>query len=262
MDSTVPSAVTVKHLRKSFAGGLASRVCVLEDISFSIRRGEIVGVIGPSGCGKSTLLRILCGILPFDSGGVYLLDRPDGNRKGYAAYVPQGTALLDWQTLWNNALLGWRIARGRAEDARLTQRAQALFDRFGLTKMVHRYPDHCSGGECQRAALIRALLTPAPLLVLDEPVAAIDHMTRAQIYETLFTIVEDKGQAGRELTVVIVSHDPEELLFLCDRILVISQRPATIIKTLDVPFSRPRDSNLKFTSAFVDFKKALWELLS
>jgi ABC-type nitrate/sulfonate/bicarbonate transport system ATPase subunit len=190
------------------------------------------------------------------------MDRPAGNLKGYAAYVPQGAALLAWQTLWNNALLGWRIARGHGEEAKLIQRAQALFDRFGLIKMAHRYPDHCSGGERQRAALIRALLTPAPLLVLDEPVAAIDHMTRSQIYETLFRIVDDKGESERELTVVIVSHDPEELLFLCDRILVISQRPATVVKTLNVPFPRPRYNNLKFTPEFFDFKKTLWGFLS
>ena len=256
-----PIAIQVTNLRKTFTSKHSEPVSVLNGISFSATAGEIVGVFGPSGCGKTTLLRILCGVLPYE-GKVLLFNRTAREQRGTVAYVPQRAELLYWRILLSNALLGWDIkSRSRRTDPLVVARAQGLFERFRLTGAERKYPLRCSGGERQRTALIRALLTPAPVLALDEPVGAIDHITRADIYQTLLDLVIEDNKAAAKKTVTMVSHDPEELLFLCDRVLVIPNAQANAIANTIVPFARPRQPELKFTPEFVVLKKHLWGLL-
>jgi len=254
-------AVAVRHVSKSFTGNGSGTSVILDDLSFSIAQGEVIGLFGPSGCGKSTLLRILCGVLPFDAGDVRILGKRDLERRGLVAYVPQRSGLLPWKTLKENAMLGWMVMGRRVSSDRPAAQADALFERFGLSSVASRYPQQSSGGERQRTALVRALLTPAPILALDEPVTAIDHITRVGIYEELLTIVQEGAAFGSSPTVVMISHDPEELILLCDRILVMSQRPSTIVATVRIPFARPRDAEIKFSPAFAELKRALWRLL-
>jgi ABC-type nitrate/sulfonate/bicarbonate transport system ATPase subunit len=231
---------------------------VLNGISFTATAGQIVGIFGPSGCGKTTLLRILCGVLSYE-GDVLLFNRTAREQRGTVAYVPQRAELLYWRTLFSNALLGWSIKTHHLrKDPEVVTRARELFGRFRLGDAEQKYPRQSSGGERQRTALIRALLTPAQVLALDEPVGAIDHITRAEIYQTLLDLVVEDTQRK---TVLMVSHDPEELLFLCDRVLVIPKVAAEAITDVVVPFARPRDPDLKFTSDFVALKRQLWSLL-
>jgi NitT/TauT family transport system ATP-binding protein len=252
-------AILVQHLTKSFVDPLQGRITVLRDISFEAQPGEIIGIFGPSGCGKTTLLRIICGILPYE-GDVFLFGRPASAQRGVVAYVPQRAELLDWKTLRKNALLGYQIANvhPKTADAPVAQRAEALIKRFRLEDVIHKYPRQCSGGERQRVALIRALLTPANIVALDEPAGAIDHISRSRIYETLLDIMEEGKTRGKNITVIIISHDPEELLFLCDRILVMPAIGRTLGPCMTVPFTRPRQSLIKFASEFVELKRTLW----
>ena len=234
---------------------------VLDGVSFTAETGEVVGLFGPSGCGKSTLLRIVCGITTADRGQVRVLDASGADWRGPVAYVPQAHDLFPWKTLLDNALLGRRIAEHRKPDRTARAAASSLIERFGLSASANRYPHQVSGGERQRTALIRALLPPAPVLVLDEPLASVDYLTRAAISETLLGLVDERVAAGSPITSLMVSHDPEELLLLCDRIIVFSQRPARMIETVVVPFDRPRTAALRFEPEFVSLKRKLWGLL-
>jgi ABC-type nitrate/sulfonate/bicarbonate transport system ATPase subunit len=255
------TAVQVRNLRKVFTSKHLQPVCVLAGACFSASVGEIVGIFGPSGCGKTTLLRILCGVLPYE-GDVLLLGHDARTDRGAVAYVPQRAELLYWKTLTANALLGWSLSQRKIfsranEQARA--RASALFERFRVSHPERKYPLQSSGGEKQRTAIIRALLSTAPILALDEPVGAVDQIARAEIYQTLLELVQEDRENKK--TVLIVSHDPEELLVLCDRVLVIPKIGTKAMEEITVPFPRPRSPELKFDREFVGLKRHLWGLL-
>jgi ABC-type nitrate/sulfonate/bicarbonate transport system ATPase subunit len=255
------TAFQVRDLRKSFTSKNSEPRCVLNGISFSIDAGEILGIFGPSGCGKTTLLRILSGVSPYE-GEVLLFDVPVWQQRGAIAYVPQRAELLYWKTLLSNALLGWSVkTHARRQDPAMVERARALFNRFRLLDAEQKYPHQSSGGECQRTALIRALLTPSEVLALDEPVGAVDYIGRVEIYQTLLDLVVESNLNAPRKTLVMVSHDPEELLFLCDRVLVLPKVATDAVVNVSVPFVRPRTSDVKFTPDFVDRKRFLWSLL-
>jgi NitT/TauT family transport system ATP-binding protein len=228
-------AVTVRNLSKCYLdrhnGGL---IQVLNNISFDIEPGEILGIFGPSGCGKTSLLRILCGILTYE-GSVSIYGQPASKQRGVVAYVPQRAELLDWKTLRGNALLGYTITKKWRDSGShdVNKRVDELFEQFRLSHAKSKYPLQCSGGERQRAALIRAFMTPASIVALDEPAGAIDHISRSRIYENLLEIIQADKDASLSTTTLIISHDPEELLFLCDRIIVMPARPYAEIRAQD-----------------------------
>jgi ABC-type nitrate/sulfonate/bicarbonate transport system ATPase subunit len=170
---------------------------------------------------------------------------------------------LEWKTLWNNALLGWSIVEPNQSLSReaVASRAEQLFNSFGITDQMHKYPSQCSGGQRQRAALIRALLTPVNILALDEPGGAIDHIARVKIYEALLQVVQEGACASGNVAALIVSHDPEELLLLCDRVLVIPGQCATTMTSVPITFARPRDKEIRFKPEFSELKRKLWNCL-
>lgn len=252
-------AVEIRGLSKSYHDPRSGTITVLSNISFNVRHGHILGLFGPSGCGKTTLLRIIAGVLSYDSGEALLEGRPAKQQRGAVAYVPQTGNLLEWKTLWGNALLGWSIMDQNAKANRqsIIERATKYFSDFGLTKQKEQYPQQCSGGERQKAALIRALLSPARLLALDEPAGAIDQLTRVSIYETLLAEMQVNTDHNKHMSAIIVSHDPEELLLLCDEIISISSRGASPLKAVTVPFPRPRQADLRYSSTFSEYKRRL-----
>ena len=253
-------AIKVRSLSKSYTDRDGRVVPILKDISFEVQRGEILGIFGPSGCGKTTLLRILSGISDYD-GDVEVLGRPATGQRGVVAYVPQRAELLEWRTLRSNALLGYRLTEKRrgATLSDIDLRSTKLFEQFRLAAAADKYPLQCSGGERQRAALIRAFLTPASIIALDEPAGAIDHISRARIYENLLDVMQANNGESTRLTVLIISHDPDELLFLCDRILVMPAIAQPLTPSVVVEFARPRQSEIKFSSEFAAQKRFLWE---
>lgn len=213
------------------------RLQVLRDVSLTLIPGEFVSIVGPSGSGKTTLLDIISGLLEPDAGTVRL----DGaltsaaQRLGRSAYMHQRDLLLPWRTALDNAALGLEVhgvSRGQARET-----ARARFAAFGLDGFEDRYPAQLSGGMRQRVAFLRTLLTGPSLLLLDEPFGALDAMTRATSQAWLQTLLTENPR-----TVLLVTHDVEEAIFLSDRILVLSERPGTIryVETIDTPRPRPR----------------------
>jgi ABC-type nitrate/sulfonate/bicarbonate transport system ATPase subunit len=229
-------AVLVERLSATFVEN-RRRLTVLRDVSFALGRNEFVTIIGPSGSGKTTLLDIIAGLIAPEAGEVLLNGVPTtaSDRLGASAYMHQRDLLLPWRTAVDNAALGLEvqgITRPKTRDA-----ARQRFPAFGLEGFEDRYPAQLSGGMRQRVAFLRTMLTGQSLLLLDEPFGALDAMTRATSQNWLQTLLAENPR-----TVLLVTHDVEEAIFLSDRILVLSERPGTIryVETIDEPRPRPR----------------------
>jgi ABC-type nitrate/sulfonate/bicarbonate transport system ATPase subunit len=219
---------------------------VLDDLSLSAAPHEVLGLVGPSGCGKSTLLELICGLREPSSGRVEVGGAADARgRLARCAYMPQRDLLLPWYSALDNATLALRN-RGLAKAAART-RARALFERFGLEGFEAAAPAELSGGMRQRVAFLRTLLAGKPLLALDEPFASLDAITRAEMQEWLAAALRADPR-----TVVLVSHDVEEALYLSDRVAVLSARPGRIVTELQAPGPRGADRDAAVTDpAFV-----------
>ncbi len=206
------TAVAVDGLSKTFEAR-GTVVPALRDVTFSAETGETLGIVGPSGCGKSTLLELVCGLEPPTAGAVAV--------QGLCALMPQRDLLLPWRSALDNAALAPQLQGISRADAR--RRALALFERFELADFAHARPDELSGGMRQRVAFARTLLAGRPVLLLDEPFASLDSITRAELQEWLL-----EALAAEPRTTLLVTHDVEEALYVCDRVLVMSRRPGTI----------------------------------
>jgi ABC-type nitrate/sulfonate/bicarbonate transport system ATPase subunit len=216
-------------------------VTALEGLDLTVAAGEVVGVVGPSGCGKSTLLELIAGLQEPDLGTVAVAERSDAEqRRAASALMPQRDLLLPWRDALGNAGLALEARGVRSRAAR--ERAMPLFERFGLAEFERSRPAALSGGMRQRVAFIRTLLAGRPLLLLDEPFAALDAITRAEMQQWLADAL-----AAEPRTVVLVTHDVEEALFLADRVAVLSPRPGRVVAQLDVPLPRPRDRRAAVT---------------
>ena len=218
--------VSVSH------AGRPVRTAVLDGITFSLARRTWTTCLGPSGCGKTTLLRVIAGLLKPDRGTVEVPRNSAGLPE--VGYLPQRDTLLPWRSALRNAVLGSEID-GRPLAAALDE-AHGLFERFGLGEAERQYPYQLSGGMRQRVAVVRTYLTHRDLLLLDEPLGALDPLTRADLQEWL---LEVWGELGK--TVLLVTHDVEEALLLSDRILVMTERPASIALDAPVELRRPRE---------------------
>src|SRR3954469_14336369 len=228
MDLTLEAQASLGDVTRRFGSTVA-----LEGMDLSVARGEVVAVVGPSGCGKSTLLELLAGLQQPDAGSV--ATEP-------AAYMPQRDSLLPWRSALANAAFALECAGMRPRDAR--DRARPLFGRFGLDGFENARPDELSGGMRQRVALARTFLSGRSLLLLDEPFASLDAITRGSLQEWLAEALRAEPR-----TVVLVTHDVQEALFLADRVAIMSPRPGRIVMELEVPLERPRPRRDTVTSA-------------
>ena len=224
-------AIAANDVSKAFSG-MHQRVEVLKSLSFQADRGSWTTFIGPSGCGKTTLLRVLAGLIVPDEGEVVVGGR-EGPGPGGTAYLPQHDTLLPWRTALDNAVLASEIERRPLRDARAE--AAALFAHFGLAGFEAHYPSQLSGGMRQRLALVRTFLAKREILLLDEPLGALDPLTRMSLQDWLLDVWSELRK-----TVVLVTHDVDEALLLSDRVLVLSPRPATVQRELAVGVGRPR----------------------
>jgi ABC-type nitrate/sulfonate/bicarbonate transport system ATPase subunit len=234
-------------LAKRFAGGVEA----LADVSIELAEGEFVSIVGPSGCGKSTLLALLAGLAEPTAGEI-LLDGvvAPGGLLGRVGYMPQRDLLLEWRTTLANASLGLELAGVGRAQAR--ERALAEVERFGLAGFENRRPSALSGGMRQRAALLRTFLAGRDVLVLDEPFGALDALTREAMREWLLGVWE----ADRK-TILLVTHDVEEAVFLSDRVYVMSGRPGRVRTEVEVSLPRPRTLELTATADFGELKERL-----
>src|SRR5215470_10305941 len=226
----------------------------LAPVTLSIPQGRFVSLIGPSGCGKSTIFNIIAGLLEPTSGRV-LIDGVDATGTiGRVGYMLQKDLLLPWRTVLDNTILGMEIQHVPLRAAR--ERALPLLHRYGLAGFEYLYPNALSGGMRQRAALLRTLLFDTDVILLDEPFGALDAQTKLQMQEWLLALWSDFAK-----TVVFVTHDVEEAIFLSDEVHVMGTRPGRIVETLPVDLPRPRLRACTATPAFIAIKERCLELL-
>ncbi len=238
------SILQAKALYKTFAtvnGGLVA----LANINLSVSAGEFLCIVGPSGCGKTTLLQILGGLLPPNKGQVWWGGEPLTKPDPEIGIVFQKPNLMPWRTVQENVLLPLQIQAMPASKAeRRVSEALAL---VGLSEFASAYPKALSGGMEQRVAVARALVQQPRLLLLDEPFGALDALTRERLNQKLLQIWESQA-----LTAIMVTHNIREAVFLADRVLVLSPRPATISAEFTVDLPRPRPRGIEYTQAFGD----------
>jgi ABC-type nitrate/sulfonate/bicarbonate transport system ATPase subunit len=216
----------LRNVGKTFHGdGMV--VPALEDVSLKVEAGEFVTLIGPSGSGKSTLFTLIVGLLEPDHGEICI------NRTGLVGYMPQRDLLLPWRSIIDNVILPQEIHGIPREHAR--QKARELLPLFGLDEFSTAYPYALSGGMRQRAALLRTFLAEGDLILLDEPFGALDALTRRELQDWLLSVWQQFGQ-----TILFITHDVEEALYLGDRVIVLSSRPGSVRDDLNVSLPRPR----------------------
>jgi NitT/TauT family transport system ATP-binding protein len=226
-------SINIEGVWKQFSSGVKA----LDSIDFAIAGGEFISIVGPSGCGKSTLLRIVAGLIAPTSG----ICRRAGNAT--AAFVFQEAALLPWRTVARNAELlmeleGYAVTERRA-------RAKEALELVGISGFEKSYPHQLSGGMRMRLSLARAIALRPDLMLLDEPLAAVDELTREVLQEELSSLWQMAG-----FTALLVTHNVHEAVYLSDRVVVMSPRPGRILKVIDVPFSFPRSPELRSTAEF------------
>ncbi len=227
------TGVVVSGVRQAFSSRRGEAVA-LDGLSFSCAPGEVLGVVGPSGCGKSTLLELVAGLQDPRDGTIEVGGCSGASeRLARCALMPQRDLLLPWRSALDNAALALELHGLSRQAAR--RRAAAPFERFGLAGFARARPSELSGGMRQRVAFLRTLLVGKPVLLLDEPFGSLDSITRAQMQEWLAATAEELPR-----TVLLVTHDVEEALFLCDRVLVLSRRPGRVIDELANPLARRR----------------------
>jgi len=248
-----PVVLEVKGLGKEFESAHGT-VTALRDINFKTHRREFVCVIGPSGCGKSTLIRILAGLETPTSGSV-LLDgkavRGPGPDRGM---VFQGYTLFPWLTVKKNVMFGLEMA-GRGKMA-AEEEAMQWIDLVGLSKFARSYPHQLSGGMKQRVAIARALANQPRILLMDEPFGALDAQTRARMQAYLMEIWQNI-----DITILFITHDLDEAIYLADRILVLKAHPGEVDELIEVPVPQPRNPEQFLTPEFLATKKRLEELI-
>src|SRR5580693_4912887 len=232
----------------------AGPFAALAPVTLSIPQGRFVSLIGPSGCGKSTIFNIVAGLLQPTSGRV-LIDGIDATGAiGRVGYMLQKDLLLAWRNVLDNVILGMEIQGRPLRAAR--ERALPLLRRYGLSGFEYAYPSALSGGMRQRAALLRTLLFDTDVILLDEPFGALDAQTKLQMQEWLLGLWADFGK-----TVVFVTHDIEEAIYLSDEVFVMATRPGRIIESMPVPIARPRDRSATLTPEFMAIKQRCLALL-
>ena len=224
-------AITFSNVRLELGGSP-----IYESLSFDVGAGEFVCLLGPSGCGKSTALRLIGDLMPWQSGAVRVEGLAPAQAWDKLAYVFQAPRLLPWKNALDNAAFGleMRYPERRAADRRA--RAAAELDRVGLAADAHKMPAMLSGGERQRVAIARALALDPDIVLMDEPYSALDHTTRTRLRRQIV----DLWQQTRK-TVLFVTHDIDEALYLADRIIVLSNKPTKVREVVTVTAARPRD---------------------
>jgi NitT/TauT family transport system ATP-binding protein len=222
----------------------------LQDATLSVAQGEFVAVVGPSGCGKSTLMRLVTGLWPASDGAVIVAGHEVDKPLSIAGMAFQNPTLLPWRTIIDNVMLPLEVVRPhrhqlRAQRAMYEDKARRLLEIVGLKGFEKKYPYQLSGGMQQRASLCRALIHDPQLLMLDEPFGALDVFTREDLWSELQTVC-----LTLKPTVILVTHDQREAVFLADRVLVMSSRPGRIIAERSIPFPRPRSLEIMYQPDF------------
>ena len=227
---------------------------IIDDISLELRENEFVALIGPSGCGKSTIFNMIAGLVQIDSGQVFIEGKECTGETGRVSYMYQKDLLLPWKKIIDNVSLHLRIRGHSKKDAH--ERVKKYFKLFGLEGFENKYPHQLSGGMRQRAALLRTYMSSKDIILLDEPFRGLDAITRFKMQNWLLGILDKL-----KVSILFITHDIEEAIFLSDRIYVLSNRPAKIKKEIVVDLPKPRDREVITSQKFNSIEKDILSLL-
>lgn len=242
--------ITVNNLSKSFFNIAGEEIKALDSIQVDVKSGEFISLIGPSGCGKSTLLRLIAGLEDADSGAI-LIDGEEIKAPHYSrGFVFQDPTLFPWKNVWGNIAVGLE-ARGILKGKKAE--VDEYLELVGLKGFEKAFPHQLSGGMAQRVALARALINHPKAILLDEPLGALDAITRITMQDEILRIWQQ-----RKTTVIFVTHDIDEAVYLSDKVIVMSPRPGRIEKIIDIPLGRPRVRN---SPEFFDYRTLLLDIL-
>jgi NitT/TauT family transport system ATP-binding protein len=239
----------------------AAAVKAIEEVSLGIAQGEFIAMVGPSGCGKSSLLKLISGLHPPLGGSLTVEGKPVTGPLKSVGMAFQNANLLPWRRAVDNVLLPLEIvephrSRIHSHKAEYRDKARKLLDSVGLAGFTEKYPWELSGGMQQRTSICRALIHEPEILMLDEPFGALDAFTREELWCALRDL-----QAARKVTVMLVTHDLREAVFLADTVYVMSSRPGRIVRRCDVGIARPRELEVTYTQAFQDIVHELRSLI-
>ncbi len=251
-----PSILQLRNITYSYHS-LAGEIPALSDVSFDVKQGEFLAVVGPSGCGKSTLLSIIARLLT-PEGGTIIFQNPNGSLQyPKTGYMLQRDHLLEWRTIFRNIMLGLEISHQETQEN--IARAQRLLAEYDLYKFKDKHPGELSGGMRQRAALIRTLVMNPDILLLDEPFSALDYQTRLSVSGDIGHIIRSTGK-----TAILITHDLSEAISLSDRVIILTSRPATVQREVDIRLTKTDDTPLAARSApeFQHYFNLLWKELS
>jgi NitT/TauT family transport system ATP-binding protein len=231
-------------------------VQALTGVSFEVEEGEFVALLGPTGCGKSTLLRVVSDLTHPTSGSVEVRGQPaaEARRGNEFGFVFQEPALLPWRSAIDNVMLPLEVVKYPVDERRA--RCEALLERVGLAKFVNRYPHELSGGMKQRVAIVRALAWNPSILLMDEPFSALDELTKGELQDELLAIWSRERK-----TILFVTHNISEAVYLADRVVVMSAHPGRIVATIPVELPRDRNPGIRETLDFVQHVKRAREAL-
>lgn len=242
-------AFELRNVAKSFATK-KGRLPVLHSIDLHAGSGEFISIIGPSGCGKSTMFKLIAGLDIPTSGDILVDGKHAVGHPEDFAYMPQKDLLFPWRTVLDNTTLGLEVQGMSRREARA--KARPLFETFGIAGFEDAYPWQLSGGMRQRAALLRTVVQDRPVLLLDEPFGALDSLTRVEMQEWLTTVWEQF-----RWTVVLITHDIREAIFLSDRVYALTARPAAVRTSYEIELERPRQLDIVTDTRFVELEARL-----
>ena len=249
--ATVRPKVAVKDVTRSFGSGDGA-VHALGPIDLTINPGEFVCLVGPSGCGKSTMLRLMGNLIRPSTGEIEIVS--DGSGGCATSIVFQEYSIFPWRTVEQNIRLGLDLAKVNRREAKKI--AAVWIDRLGLRGFENAYPETLSGGMKQRVSIARALAVDPELLLMDEPFAALDAQLRLVLQEELLNLWQEFQR-----TVLFVTHSLDEAILLGDRVIVMSARPGRVLANLEVPFGRPRSSDVRGSPEFGQLEQEIWSIL-
>ncbi len=245
------------RVAKTYVNDAGRANAVIGDVSFELRKGEIVSIVGPSGCGKTTLLNLLCGVVPLSAGTVSWRGKPLSGMPKRVGYMLQKDLLLPWRTALKNVTLGLELQSISAEER--ATRAHRMLDTVGLSAFHDYYPSALSGGMRQRVALARTLVTDPEVLLLDEPFAALDFQTKLLLESDMARLVRSEGRS-----LLMITHDVEEAVSLSDRVVVLSHRPSRIRAVHDIVLDAADRGDMmaaRQSARFVDYVRTIWSQL-
>ena len=226
----------------------------VKDLSMSVEKNEFFGIVGPSGCGKTTVLSLIAGMLKPHKGTITLLDKPAHECTGIMGYMLQKDHLFEWRTIEENVMLGLEIKRDKSEKSK--KRAIELLEKYGLIEFRNKRPSELSGGMRQRVALIRTLALSPKILLLDEPFSALDYVTRLSVCNDVYNIIKNES-----ITTILISHDISEAISLCDRVAMLTKRPASLKKIFDVTIDGDTPIKRRESKEFSTLFERIWKEL-